>query len=166
MGTDFIHSGAPIARAASFLVCEWDVTRMFGMSDIGERGLGSGWSHPEESHAWNDGFDATLNVVVEEGYGDAAVVIEGEPYVVPAHPKQDVTIYINGHRAGFWRLTGRGENVLRVDIAPEWWVTRDEQAVLKVVVHLPDSVRPADIGIGDDGRRLGFCFRGLRISRT
>jgi len=74
-----------------------------------------------------------------------------------------MTVYVNGYRAGFWRLVERLEHTLRIGVEPEWWFRRTGRSVLKVVFHLPTSVRPVDIGDGVDSRHLGFCFRSLLL---
>jgi hypothetical protein len=150
----------------ALLACEWDVTRLFGQCDIARRGLKAGWACPEEDHTWNEGIDATLALAVEDGCGAATLVIDGEPYVTHQQPTQDMTVTVNGHFAAFWRMTERGGRTLRIGIEPEWWVIRHGRPVLNVGFHLPDSVRPIDIGDGQDGRAIGFCFRTLLVNRA
>jgi hypothetical protein len=166
MSTDLDYRAQAGTEPDPILACEWDVTRLFGLSDIGENGLRAGWAHPEHGHTWNDGPDATLVLAIDDGYGAATLCIEGEPYVLDAQPHQDITVYINGHRAAYWRLMKRAGRTLRVEVEPEWWVSRDDRPVLSIVFHLPDSVRPVDIGDGNDGRAVGFCFRTLLLTRA
>jgi hypothetical protein len=148
------------------LECQPGVVRLFGIADIGQNGLVSGWAFPEEGHTWNEGYDAVLAVSAASPPGPCSVVVEGEPYVSRQQPVQDVTIYANGRRAGFWRLSERTEFDLQAPIEPEWWFERGDIWTLKLVFHLPNSVRPCDIGDGADGREIGFCFRTFQISNT
>jgi hypothetical protein len=166
MSPDMNYASHLDADTGAHLVCEWDVTRLFGLSDIATSGLKGGWAQPEEEHTWNDGFDATLLLAVDEGRGAATLTIEGQPYITGQRPVQDITIYINGYRAAFRRMTARTGHTLTIRIEPEWWVTRDDRPALNVLFHLPGSVRPSEIGDGSDGRNVGFCFRTLLLSRA
>jgi hypothetical protein len=151
------------AAAGAVLECDPGVIRLFGLTDIKSRGCRRGFADPEYGHNWNHGFDPTLVLSVEGEIGAATLVIGGEPFVTRSQPVQDLTVYVNGYRAGFWRLVDNTNYSLRIEIEPEWWFLRDARAILKVVFHLPNSVRPGDIGEGEDGRELGFCFRTLLL---
>ena len=48
-----------------------------------------------------------------------------------------------------------------VALEPEWWLERGSKAVMRLMLHLPHSVRPKDINDGQDGRELAFCCRSL-----
>src|SRR5450756_229677 len=91
------------------LECQPGVIRLFGIADIGQRGLSGGWAFPEEGHTWNEGYDAALAISMPVPPLGCTLRIEGEPYVSRQQPVQDITIYANGHRGGFWRLSDRGE---------------------------------------------------------
>lgn len=154
------------SRAAdAALECEPGVMRLFGLTDIGTQGLNSGYAYPEYGHNWNEGVDATLMLAVRGEIGATTLTIEGEPFVTRSQTLQEVTVYVNGHRAAFWRLSRRTDHSLRIPIEPEWWFPRNGWSALKVVFHLPYSVRPVDIGEGEDGREMGFCFRSLLLEQ-
>lgn len=154
------------APEGSTLRCETGLTRIFGLADIGPAGLRSGWAESENGHIWNDGFDATLLLEAKDDPVPTVLVLEGEPYVTPAQPTQDLTIYFNGARVGFWRMNERKDQMLRAEIDPEWWHRHGSRLLAHVVFHLPQSVRPADIGDGKDVRSLGFCFRTLLLEAS
>jgi hypothetical protein len=143
------------------LDCEPGVVRLFGAADIGIRGMLSGWSGPEEGHTWNDGIEAALALAVRAPPGPLLLLLTGEPYVNRARPTQELTLFGNGLRFGFWRLNQRTETTLAVPLEPEWWLRRGDYAVLRLAIYLPNSIRPRDIADGSDGREIGFCFRSL-----
>jgi hypothetical protein len=151
---DFVHRD-------TYLDCEPGVMRLFGDADIGGAGLIHGWSHPEEGHNWNDGMEAAYAIEVPPPPVRLLLVLMGEPYVTRARPVQELTLFGNGYRLAFWRMTARVETVLAVPLEPEWWLRRGARMRMRLLFHLPGSVRPKDLNDGQDGRELGFCFRSL-----
>ncbi len=143
------------------LACEVGVVRLFGSADIGTQGQIAGWAEPEDGHLWNDGVEAVLLLAVRAPPPRLLLILGGEPYVTRIRPMQEVTLFGNGLRIGYWRMTQRAETTLRVPLEPEWWLRRGPRALLRLGLHLPHSVRPKDIADGPDGRELGFCFRTL-----
>jgi hypothetical protein len=121
----------------------------------------SGWSAPEEGHNWNDGLEAAYCIAIRPPLGRFGLVLMGEPYVTRARPVQELTMFANGWRVAAWRMTARIETVLSVPLEPEWWFQRGSRSVMRLLFHLPHSVRPQDINDGPDGRELGFCFRSI-----
>jgi hypothetical protein len=140
------------------------VTRYFGLGDIGGKNLVSGWAAPEANHNWNDGYEATLLIALKERPETTCrLSIEGRAYIAVGLPRQDVLLYVNGFRAGFWRLTNIERCALEAEIEPEFWLNRRGGAVAKCVFHLPDSARPIDITDIQDHRRIGFCFQSMTV---
>lgn len=149
------------------LRCNVDLVRLFGKSDIGDEGLGAGWSPPEDGHLWNDGAEASLLVSIPGGVAPPLrLSVLGEPYVTQAHPRQTVTLFANGHRAACWHLTRRTETELLVDLEPEWWFARADNACMRFDFCFADSARPSDIEAGEDARQLAFCFRQFCLRRS
>lgn len=151
------------ANRETFLECEPGVIRLFGMADIGTQGLVGGWSNPEEGHIWNDGIEATYALAVKPPVRRMQLILMGEPYVTRARPMQELTLYGNGYRLACWRLTTRVETVLAVPLEPEWWLPRGGLELMRLLLHLPNSVRPKEINDGQDGREIGFCCRSICI---
>jgi hypothetical protein len=151
----------PRAREKTVLECEPGVVRLFGLADIGISGQLDGWAEPEEGHLWNDGQEAKLLLAVRTPAPRLMLHIGGEPYVTRVRPAQEITLFGNGLRIGYWRLTRRVETTLSVLLEPEWWLRRGSRAVMRLALHLPNSTRPSDIADGPDARELGFCFRSI-----
>ena len=155
------------ARPPETLECTPGMQRRFGRADFGRAGLTAGWSFPEDGHVWNEGLDAVLSLSLPERPKDSMVLrLGGEPYVTRHQPTQDVTAYVNGLRAGAWRLGKRQETRLDIPVEPEWWLIRNTRALVRVALSLPNSVRPVDLGDGSDSRELGFCFRTLMLAAS
>jgi hypothetical protein len=140
------------------------VTRFFGLGDIAAKSLLSGWAAPEDNHNWNDGLDAALLISLRQRPDDTHVLaVEGRPFITAGLGRQDVTLFVNGFRVGFWRLTDGANCRLEAELEPEVWMIRRGVAVAKCVFHLPDSTRPSDISSVQDHRQIGFCFQSLTI---
>lgn len=142
------------------------IARRFGPEDIGATGMLAGWSDVEPGHAWNNGIDATLIVAAVEPPGPAELEISLEPYVTRQNPMQELTLYANGARAGYWQFSQREVTRIAAWIDPFWWRARHDCAVLRLVLHMPQAVCPREIGDGQDMRRLAFSFRSIILRQS
>jgi hypothetical protein len=142
---------------------ELGVTRYFGKGDIGSSGLKTGWAIPEEAHSWNDGVQAVMELSTEAAAEQYTIEFEGRPFVNELCPTQEIAMYCNGFLTGFWKLHEAKSYSLSAIIEPEQILSRDGGAFAKLIWVLPNSVKPADIKLNNDGRRLGFCFHALTI---
>jgi hypothetical protein len=125
---------------------ETNLTRTFGLGDLNERILLAGWALPEENHIWNDGIEASLIIRMRTlPPMQVSLKIEGLPFIEQSVKRQDVTLYVNGYRIGFWRLNTREKYFLHAEIEPEHWLVRNGDAYAKCVWHLPHSTRPCEI---------------------
>jgi hypothetical protein len=144
---------------------ELGVPCYFGRKGLARHYLLTGWAAAEDTHHWNDGYDATLTLMLDfQPVSRLDLRVEGRPYVSPAVPRQDMEVYFNGLRLGFWRLNGREDSVIEATIEPEFWFNRDGVSLGTCVFHLPGSCRPRDIGEAADDRRLGFCFQSFTVA--
>jgi len=142
---------------------ELGVTRFFGKGDIGSSGLKTGWATPEDAHSWNDGVQAVMELNTETSAQPCAIEFEGRPFVNELCPTQEITLYCNGFLTGFWKLQQAKSYSLSAIIEPEQILMRDGGAFARLIWVLPNSTKPADINMNNDGRRLGFCFHALTI---
>ena len=149
---------------ATWLWLEQGVTRCFGTGDIGTAGLVQGWAAPEPAHNWNDGPQASLLLAVPRPAAACQLVLEGVPLSVAGHTRQDVTCYVNGLRLGFWRLTSPHlvQLAVRLETA-HFAAAAGNECVLRVDMHVPDSLRLSSLQTEGDHRELGFCFRTLAL---
>ncbi|GAB0117264.1 hypothetical protein [Acidisoma sp. 7E03] len=153
-----------LARKEQDMSWEVGTTRLFGNFDLGTAGLISGWSTPEDPHIWNDGPEAVMQIVTEPVRRTLRITVEAIPFIGGSITSQDVTLYINGVRIGFWRLRESKSHLLTGTIEPEQMIERDGKAILTCAFHLPNSAKPADVGAGKDSRELGLCFRSITLA--
>jgi hypothetical protein len=105
-----------------------------------------------------------MTIEMETPATTCTITVEGQPFITPRQPMQEITLYANGARLGFWRFRQAGACTMEAVIEPEYFHVRGDIARLNLVWHIPSSVRPADIGTSADGRELGFVFRSLTIA--
>ena len=140
------------------------VTRFFGSVDLNCAGLGQGWAEPEGAHNWSDGCQAVFSVLINDlGPGCVRVEFTGEPFFAGSCQRQDIILHVNGFQVGRWRLINPGQCELLAEIEPEQVFRRNGLAWLHCAWSFPDSISPAALGMSDDTRELGFCFRSITI---
>ena len=142
-----------------------NTTRFFGLGDLGGHNLLDGWAIPEANHNWNDGYEASLALTLSEPPETACILtMEVRPYLVAGLAQQDVTLFFNGHRLGFWRLDRDGGYHLASTIEPEFWLNRPHGASGTCTWHLPNSTRPSALSPVQDHRLLGLCFQSMTLA--
>jgi hypothetical protein len=124
----------------------------------------AGWAQPEGSHVWNDGPESHMEVAVAETHRALSIAITGIPLIHQQRPFQEITLFVNGYRLGFWRLRKADVSLLSATIAPEQIWPRAGRGMLHLAWHIPFSVSPSQLGTGSDGRELGFCFHALSLT--
>ena len=155
---------AQVERADAVLqIPDVGVVRHFGILDIGDAGLVSGWSTPEEAQTWNNGHEAVLECKLPYLNEGCRVEVAGMPFFCEGTSHQDVYLYINGFRIGFWRLDSSGKHTLSAKVEAEQIFHRQDHSVLKCAWFFPGAVRPADRGLGADIRQLAFCFNSFTV---
>jgi hypothetical protein len=135
----------------------------FGRDGIGRDGLISGWSDPEGEHLWSNGSTAVLLFGQRARPPALVFAADGEPYLPNDDYVQDITLYVNGWWAGFWRLGEKKNYVLEARIEPEWWVPRGDRNIARISFVIPNSACPVVVGGAKDQRSLGFCLRTLQF---
>lgn len=159
--SDTLQAGANLN--ASGAVFDVGVSRLFGNGDIAHEGMVSGWAVPEENHNWNDGIETTFELVVKASSAALDIIIEGVPLVNDKCPSQEITLFANGFRIGYWRLRESKPYSLTAQIEPEQIFWRDKVGYVKCVWFMPNSVRLSEIQDSTDTRQLAFCFRSIQI---
>ncbi len=154
----------PAAGAPGTPPNELGVPCYFGRRGLAQPHLLNGWASAEDSHHWNDGLDAALALsLVTMPAQRLHLRVEGRPYLSPRVPRQDITLFFNGARLGFWRIDRLDGALLEAAIEPEHWFGRADAAYGICVFHIPESRRPRDIGEAADDRQLGFCFQSFTL---
>jgi hypothetical protein len=148
------------------LLCRPGKRQSFGTEGNSHAGFGQGWSAAESRYVWNDGTEAELVLSLLGQVRPMRLTLAGMGYVSPQVPVQVMEVYANGYRADYRRLSEPGGIELRFDIEPEWWLMRGGSPVLRLLFHLPNSVSPAELGLGEDRRALGFCFQSFQLETS
>ena len=153
-----------LTRAGNWPDFDLGVTRFFGLGDLNDKYFDRGWAAPEQNHSWNDGIDASFIISLKSRPTQTcALQIRGIPYLTDNIQRQDMTLYVNGHRAAFWRLDARQPYLLVAEIPPEFWVERNGKGFAKYLWHLPSSAKPSETAGVNDQRQLGFCFLEITL---
>jgi len=117
-----------------------------------------GWSEPEDGFTWSIGTSSRLRAALPDGVGQAFLELELNPFVVPGQfSSQVLRVRVNGVPVGEDRLVGEGTVGYTI---PDHAIGAD-RGVLIELEH-PDARCPAEFGL-QDGRRLGFMLRGVRL---
>ncbi len=135
---------------------------VFSETSGGERLLGAGWAKVEATGVWTDGENASLVLRLTDGVPeDAEVVLRAAPFVTPDHPVLEVEASAGAEQpvTSVFRH-GAAPPLLRVSLPP---AVRGSGGRTVVNLGLRDPARPADLGLGDDVRRLGIQLRWLLV---
>jgi phosphoglycerol transferase len=124
-----------------------------------------GWSLPEPWGTWTSGQDARL-VMQLKNYvptGDILLSATTQAFINEVHPQLDVNIFINDTQVGQWTFVyGQHDDGKREVIIPADLITK--QNPLEIRFQILKAKSPAELGISNDGRKLGIGMRELRLS--
>ncbi|MDR3352876.1 MAG: hypothetical protein LBO00_07760 [Zoogloeaceae bacterium] len=126
-------------------------TRIAFAGDSGNAYLRTGWSDQEKWGRWSNGPHALLVFPLHDEK-ISSVTIEAQPLIAPNHPVQTVEILVNGIEAGKIAMTEKMEFDIQVPEASQ----QNTDGLLRLEFHLPDAVRPSDIGGSKDTRTLAL----------
>lgn len=136
---------------------------VFSKNQLGSTYLNNGWSDQEDWGTWSVGADAIIVLPIETEQA-RTILVEAHPFLSPSHSKQTVEAKINGIATNSVTLTANSGDTFEIRI-PE--VIRQQLhengGHLKLQLHFPDAVRPKDIGVNNDGRKLAIGLISLTI---
>jgi hypothetical protein len=129
-----------------------------------ERLLGEGWSALEPTGVWTVGDKASLVLnLTDAPSADAELVLRAGAFVTPEHPTLEVGVSARDEQlAGRVFRHGGADRLLRVPL-PAGDGGQPGRTVFEL--QLNDPARPADLGLGDDVRRLGLHLRWLMVRK-
>jgi hypothetical protein len=95
---------------------------------------------------------------------NAELVVKVVPFVTPEHPVLEVWALVAGRQlATHVFRNGEAPSLLRVPVPPD---VRGPAGRTVVELGFRDPASPADLGLGDDARRLGVQLRWLLLRRS
>lgn len=126
--------------------------------------LGAGWSHAEPWGVWSEGPRAQLILVTDQSADkDLRLEIEARALVTASYPKQDIEIRLNGMPATTVRLVRFEGNRFVVPIPSGARAAMSRLGELQVEFRFADAVRPKDVKINDDARKLALGIVALTL---
>ena len=132
----------------------------FGANHLGNKLLGQGWAPPEDGFVWSLGRQSTLVLPQAAGPGRLVLELTVDPFRRPPQVRhQLLRVSVNGEAVGDRRLGG----------ALTWWLevpARAAQGALHITLHQPDATSPLALGVGRDGRPLGFRLSRAKLLRV
>ena len=152
--------------------------KYYGNNEKGVGYLYEGWA-PELEHfgTWSNSKTATLLILPPKDFNsDGRLLINARAFVTPAHPLQNIDIWVNGKYNQTVRLTNPDSNRIIINslFSVNWFtanpnfigtslfnlltraVGTPSQAYLYIQFRLNNPASPKDLGIGDDNRLLGI----------
>jgi hypothetical protein len=135
---------------------------VFTVGSGAERLLSEGWSAPEQTGVWTDSDQASIVLRLTDLSPEAAeLVVAVSAFVTPDHPELEVEVSALGERLArrVFRL-GEAQRLLRIR-----WPAAAQSGRTRFELHFSEPVRPIDLGLGDDPRRLGLHLEWLMVRR-
>ena len=134
-----------------------------GSADLGD--LLSGWSWPEDWGVWSDGVAASLRVPLAQALDhDCQLEVFAQGFTQVQHPVTEVELLVNGRRLGGMRFE-------HASAAPSHALALPAELLrgrthLDIGFAVPQPGVPAELGAGDDTRRLGIGLYAIRLQAT
>ena len=157
-------SAAELKRAAAQALCEAmpDQAIDFREGGLAWRHQGQGWSTLETNGCWTDGPIAELLLRLPPPTSAASLTLTLQPFVSRRHPRQRLTVHVNGHEVSMQVLQGEEARDLVLTLHPHHWAAGN---LLHITLLMPDAIAPARVKRkAHDQRRLGLFVRSLVLS--
>lgn len=137
----------------------------FARGTPGTELLGLGWHEPEAWGVWSGAGEALLFLPVPaEAEGDLVLTATAHAFVRPAHPRQDIEVWVAGEKLTSWTFTLDRNRGPRTVTIPAETVRRATGRTLLVRLVAPDAASPSSLGGSPDPRPLGMGLLRLRLS--
>jgi hypothetical protein len=134
----------------------------FGTEGSARPYLQTGWSNLEPDFNWTEGHEARLRLPVPPDAGTLMLEIGLAPLIAPpVLRRQRLILSVNDTQIA--ELTVGAEGRLGFEIPAS---VQDGAADLRIVLHCPDAVTPADLGQSGDPRLLGFAVTDIMLFHT
>lgn len=120
-----------------------------------------GWSAPEDWGTWSDGPQAEILLPAPPDI--RAIRMEAVAMVHPGHPTQAVVIEVDGAAVCTVTLSKPTGNLIEIPISDAMRRDVAGDGVLRLRLIFKDAVRPVDVGINDDRRRLAVGLQTITV---
>jgi hypothetical protein len=120
--------------------------------------LVSGWSVPGEAGTWSDGETSEIFLPAPDKV--TSIVLEAHALVAPTHPTQEIEVKINDLIVFVGVLT-KPENQIELPLPNE--MQADGARLVRIELIYSNAVRPKDIGLSEDGRKLALMLRSITV---
>ena len=130
----------------------------FGIGGTAIPHLFSGWAPPEPGFTWTIDTGATLTAEIPPGPGELFLELAINPFNPPHQRFRALRITVNGKPIGGDSYEGHG--IVAFAIPPDITGPHAE-----ITLHHDTAPSPAALGLGLDGRSLGFMLFSLRFYR-
>lgn len=125
-----------------------------------EKFIAKGWSIRESwGGIWSDGSNAEVALPMPPDR-PSTVTLNTKAFVTPNHPKQLITVDINGTKTQQFTLSNPEENSLVIEIPMEL----RGLPFITIRFQFPDAASPKSLGIGADERKLGIGIKSAVFS--
>lgn len=139
--TSYVTTNAPILFAI-----DWLDRSKYILSGWGDR---EGWGG-----IWSTQNRASIKLPIPEGEAKS-IAFNLNAFVTPAHPKQEVLVFINGKQQGKFILNKFEGNEILIPLPP----VATKTLPITIGFELPDAASPKSLNIGDDDRKLGIGLK-------
>ena len=130
----------------------------FGVAGESHRFRTTGWSEPEEHQTWSEGPSASLAISAPPANAPLLLTMRLSAFIAPPQlPAQPVDVYVQGEKVASWQVAEEADHTATI---PEP-LTRS--GLLKIDLHIPKAIAPAELTPGADTRRLGIACIELKL---
>lgn len=168
-GFNVVAPGWKDCADCRFSGTEISITDVFEPLAVGERiifdnagqginFLGSGWSAPEPWGTWSDGLRSVVFLPTRP-HSVGSLIIEFNTLITHTHPLQRVDILVNGSLSSSLAVREPSKTV-EVKL-PEG--ANVSPLGLKLEFRLPDAIRPKDVGLGGDRRKMALGLKAITL---
>lgn len=113
---------------------------------------GEGWAYPESFGVWSEGNKAKLVLPLPKDQTKTLTLV-GRALVNERHPKQQITLFVNGKPNQTVELQQQDGNVIKINLDPKVKTNRN---YIEIEFQMPNAITPQAIGMGTDIRKLAF----------
>jgi uncharacterized membrane protein len=134
---------------------------LFGQSGSGLPYLMRGWAAPDVWGTWADGPEADIIFPVDGKL--QKVILEASAYVSERHPLQEVSMRINNEHVLNANWVNASAKTIEISIPENIQREVLERGNLHIRMRFANAIRPADIGVIGDNRKLSIGLRSVTL---